>query len=191
MEKKITSHIAWELLAEGNERFVAGRSQHSHRDRAQRLNTSDSQQPYAVVLCCSDSRVVPELIFDCGIGDLFVVRIAGNIVTPEVLGTVEFAVAALSNSLVVVMGPRNCVAVGKAIAHSTEYSSFHSIIVRIGEGIGDCRDVPQAIEKNAYASVHNLMQSPLLSEQIAQNLLQVQAAIYDNISGNVRLLPFQ
>jgi len=111
-----TPEEAFELLLAGNRRFVAGVSEHPNQDAARRAETAPGQRPFAVLFGCSDSRVAPEIIFDRGLGDLFVVRTAGHVVGGEVLGSIEYGVGVLHCPLVVVLGHDSCGAVGAACA---------------------------------------------------------------------------
>lgn len=110
---EMTPDMAYELLKAGNERFINGLS--ANRDLLQKVQeTKDKQTPFAAILSCMDSRAPAELIFDQGIGDIFNVRIAGNVVSPYVLGSLEYAVAVAGSKLILVMGHTNCGAVGGA-----------------------------------------------------------------------------
>ena len=109
-----TPREAFELLLEGNRRFVTGTPQHPNQDAARRTEVAPGQEPFAVLFGCSDSRLAAEIIFDRGLGDLFVVRTAGQVVGAEVLGSVEFGVGVLDCPLVVVLGHDSCGAVGAA-----------------------------------------------------------------------------
>ncbi|MFD7160473.1 carbonic anhydrase [Kribbella sp. NPDC059898] len=111
-----TPQEAFELLLDGNQRFVAGLPEHPNQDAARRTEIAPGQRPFAVLFGCSDSRLAAEIIFDRGLGDLFVVRTAGHVMGPEVLGSVEFGVDVLNCPLVVVLGHDSCGAVGAAIA---------------------------------------------------------------------------
>jgi carbonic anhydrase len=111
-----TPREAFELLLAGNQRFVAGAPEHPNQDAARRTQTAPSQQPFAVLFGCSDSRLAAEIVFDRGLGDLFVVRTAGHVVGPEVLGSIEYGVDLLNCPLVVVLGHDSCGAVGAACA---------------------------------------------------------------------------
>ncbi len=102
---------ALERLREGNRRFAANESQHSIGNEARRRELVDGQEPFAVILGCSDSRVPAEIVFDQGIGDLFVVRVAGNVVQPSLIGSVEFACSKFGTRLVVVLGHSRCGAI--------------------------------------------------------------------------------
>ena len=123
-------------LKEGNARFVAGRMIRPDQSPEARLRLSDGQKPFAVVVTCSDSRVPPEVIFDQGLGDLFVVRVAGNIVDEAGLGSVEYAVGQLNTPLIVVLGHEKCGAVSATLdALQPPYDRPHGAIDSIVEGI--------------------------------------------------------
>ncbi|OIJ92633.1 carbonic anhydrase [Streptomyces monashensis] len=111
-----TPRDAFELLLAGNQRFVAGTPEHPNQDATRRAEIAPSQQPFAVLFGCSDSRLAAEIIFDHGLGDLFVVRTAGHVMGPEVLGSIEYGVDILGAPLVVVLGHDSCGAVGAACA---------------------------------------------------------------------------
>ncbi|WP_069173464.1 carbonic anhydrase [Streptomyces griseus] len=114
MTQTLTPHNAFDLLMAGNQRFVAGVPEHPNQDAARRTQTAPSQQPFAVLFGCSDSRLAAEIIFDRGLGDLFVVRTAGHVAGTEVLGSIEFGVNVLNTPLVVVLGHDSCGAVAAA-----------------------------------------------------------------------------
>ncbi|MGW3773833.1 carbonic anhydrase [Actinomadura verrucosospora] len=111
-----TPREALDLLLAGNRRFVAGTVEHPNQDAARRSQVAPAQQPFAVLFGCSDSRLAAEIIFDRGLGDLFVVRTAGQVMGPEVLGSIEYGVEVLGCPLVVVLGHDSCGAVGAACA---------------------------------------------------------------------------
>ncbi|GAA2359631.1 carbonic anhydrase [Dactylosporangium salmoneum] len=114
--KSPTSRAAFELLLAGNRRFVAGTPEHPNQDATRRAEIAPSQEPFAVLFGCSDSRLAAEIIFDRGLGDLFVVRTAGHVVGAEVLGSIEYGADVLGCPLVVVLGHDSCGAVGAACA---------------------------------------------------------------------------
>ncbi|WP_283112604.1 carbonic anhydrase [Streptomyces halobius] len=116
----LTPSEAFELLLAGNERFVAGASEHPNQDAARRAETAPGQRPFAVLFGCSDSRLAAEIVFDRGLGDLFVVRTAGHVAGPEVLGSIEYAVSVLDCPLVVVLGHDSCGAVAATRAALTD-----------------------------------------------------------------------
>jgi carbonic anhydrase len=111
-----TPGTAWKALKEGNERFVAGKPEHPSQSIEHRATLAESQQPTAVVFGCADSRVAAEIIFDQGLGDMFVVRTAGHVIDSAVLGSIEYAVTVLHVPLVVVLGHDSCGAVKATLA---------------------------------------------------------------------------
>ncbi|MFF3860035.1 carbonic anhydrase [Streptomyces sp. NPDC002209] len=116
----LTPSEAFELLLAGNQRFTSGTPEHPNQDAARRTETAPAQSPFAVLFGCSDSRLAAEIIFDRGLGDLFVVRTAGHVAGPEVLGSIEYGVSVLDCPLVVVLGHDTCGAVAATRAALTE-----------------------------------------------------------------------
>lgn len=107
----VTADEARKLLEQGNQRFQKGLSENPRRDDTRRRAIAGGQNPFAIILCCSDSRVSPEIAFDTGLGDLFVVRVAGNVANTSTIGSIEYAVSKLGAKLVVVTGHESCGAV--------------------------------------------------------------------------------
>ncbi|GAU71163.1 putative carbonic anhydrase [Streptomyces sp. NBRC 110611] len=116
----LTPSEAFELLLAGNQRFVAGTPEHPNQDAARRAETAPGQRPFAALFGCSDSRLAAEIVFDRGLGDLFVVRTAGHVAGAEVLGSIEYAVSVLDCPLVVVLGHDSCGAVAATRAALTD-----------------------------------------------------------------------
>lgn len=116
--QQLTPPQAWQQLVEGNERFVAGTVAHPNQNAARRSSLTDSQHPIAVIFGCSDSRLAAEIIFDVGLGDVFVVRTAGQVIDDAVLGSLEFSVDVLNVPLIVVLGHDSCGAVTAALDSS-------------------------------------------------------------------------
>lgn len=110
-----TPNEVWTLLREGNERFVAGTSDHPNQDAARRTSLTGGQNPGAVIFGCSDSRLAAEIIFDVGLGDVFVIRTAGQVIDDAVLGSLEYAIDILKIPLIVVLGHDSCGAVSAAV----------------------------------------------------------------------------
>ncbi|MBF9067146.1 carbonic anhydrase [Streptacidiphilus fuscans] len=137
-----TPREAFEMLMAGNQRFVAGATEHPNQDAARRADVVPGQSPFAVLFGCSDSRLAAEIIFDRGLGDLFVVRTAGHVMGPEVLGSIEYGVSLLDCPLVVVLGHDSCGAVGAARAAVTEGASFDGYV----------RDVVERVTPSILAS---------------------------------------
>jgi len=198
----ITASEALERLRDGNRRFVAGRIGAGIRDSlARRQEVAVSQSPFAVILGCADSRVPAEIVFDQGIGDLFIVRVAGNIATPSQVGSVEFAAASFGTRLVVVLGHSRCGAVAvaaKEIENPSEELSpgLCSIVDRVRpsvEAFLDSEDrgdqaalVAKAVRENVRISVEQLRsRSPILTPLIESDGLRVIGAEYSLDTGEV------
>lgn len=114
MSNRISPYDAWQRLLEGNERFVSGDSRHPNQSASRRSELVNTQNPFAVIFGCADSRLAAEIIFDVGLGDVFVVRTAGHVIDDAVLGSLEYAVSVLKVPLIVVLGHDNCGAVTAA-----------------------------------------------------------------------------
>ena len=189
--------VALRTLREGNARFAAGvRSIESLASAAKRGDLITAQTPRAVILSCSDSRVPAEIVFDCGLGDLFVVRVAGNVCAPSLVGSVEFAASTFGTKLVVVMGHTGCGAVKAAIdtlAHRAELSpNIRDIVERIEPGISHLTALPReraiaaAVRANVVASADQLRHgSSVLEKMIASGDLAVVGAEYSLSTGVV------
>lgn len=188
-------------LRDGNARFVADvRSHATDASRSHRVELAEGQDPFAIILGCSDSRVPAEIIFDQGLGDLFVIRVAGNIVAPSQIGSVEFAAANFSTRLVVVLGHSRCSAVTvtlEQLQRPTSHSRHvHSIVDRVRPSVEallatDLRHDPRAlirdaVRANVRASANQLRHgSELLESLIAREGLLVVGAEYSLESGVV------
>lgn len=184
-----------QLLA-GNQRFVKGNLKHPHQTHQRVLETENGQHPFAVVVTCSDSRVSPEILFDEGLGDLFVIRTAGNLMGDLELGSIEYAVEHLGASLVVVLGHTECGAV-KAFVEGGE---AHGHIKSIVEALACEKEEQQVLEKegkNMHSCIeanirHGVTQiktdEPILTEHIHHGKVAVVAMLYDVHTGLVRVL---
>ena len=193
---------AIERLREGNRRFVADLpSDPTRTSQARCRELVDRQDPFAVVLGCSDSRVPTEIIFDHGLGELFVIRVAGNIVAPSLIGSVEFAVQQFDARLVVVLGHSGCGAVTATLAelerpHEEQSPNLNSIVERIRPSVSglletDLRHDPaallqHAVRANIRASVDQLRcGSEILERSVKQDGLLVIGAEYELSTGVV------
>ena len=190
---------ALERLRAGNQRFVAGEGS-GRTDIVRRAELASQQEPFAVILGCSDSRVPAEYVFDQGLGDLFVIRVAGNIVAPSQIGSVEFAVEAFATPLVLVLGHSNCGAIkatletlASGVVASTNMSS---IVDRISPSVRTVLDVhagtdpavqaKHAVRANIRASVDHLRHgSRVLEDRVASGELLVVGAEYSLETGEV------
>jgi carbonic anhydrase len=185
---------ALKTLKEGNRRYVEGNLKHPHTDATRRDETASGQNPFAVVLSCADSRVVPELIFDQGLGDLFVIRVAGNIAKDKVIGSIEYAVKFLGARLVVVMGHEQCGAVKASMDGADPGGHIGVIIQKIKPAVymgrrmeGD--PLVNAIKINAQNTAEELKEShPILFEATQSEGLLVVSAYYNLSSGEVEFL---
>ena len=201
----ISAETALQRLQEGNDRFIRGQTGHVEAvERIHRGESVTSQSPFAIVLACSDSRVPIELIFDQGIGDLFVIRVAGNIVAPSQIGSVEFAAKQFGTRLVLVLGHSKCGAViatlnelGLGEAHRSPNlraivdrvrPAVEPVLERHGSTEGD-EVVSDCVRANILASVDHLSRgSQILEELIADGDLEVVGAEYSLETGAVEIL---
>lgn len=176
---------ALERLKEGNEVYCNTSSNMSRlTEEDRKYHVENGQHPYACVICCSDSRVVPEHIFSVGLGALFTIRTAGNTIGEHELGSAEYAVGHLHTPLVVVMGHTHCGAVAAALECHAE-GSIKAITDKIGEALSDRTDIRQCEWDNAEYGVARLLESPLLKEQSDLGKVKILAAMYDTESGKV------
>lgn len=175
-------------LAEGNARYVAGRPYSGDVTAdARRKGAQDGQAPYAIVLTCSDSRVIPEVIFDAGLGELFVIRVAGNVVDRHQLGSIEYAEEHLGCNLIVVLGHTHCGAVEAAIHHDPEGAIKH-ITDDIREAIGEETDEDVACRLNVAHAIAHIEQSRRIARDEREASLRVVGAVYNLDSGAVEFL---
>ncbi|MCE5250036.1 carbonic anhydrase [bacterium] len=187
----------FELLKAGNRRFMQGASVHPNIDSQRRVELSQGQSPFAVILGCSDSRIPPEIIFDRGLGDLFVIRVAGNIVDQAVMGSVVYGVCHLGCPLVVVLGHESCGAVTAAYNFEADPESESPSLLKIIEKIRENTpgalsqhehngsDITAAIQENVRTVVKQLETEQVLAAFIAEKKARIVGAYYNLRSGNV------
>lgn len=189
-----TTASALDQLMKGNERFVTGKMTGPNRNEARRAEVATGQKPFAVIVSCSDSRVPPEVVFDQGLGDLFVVRTAGHVVDPVAMGSIEFAVAKLGARQILVMGHEHCGAVQAALEGATVPGSIDAILADIRPVVGGpTKGTPEAMEtavaKQARAVAQQLSTaSPVLTPMVQDGSLKVAAGVYDLDTGKVTAL---
>jgi carbonic anhydrase len=183
--------VTFAKLIEGNKRYVASGATHPHQTNDRRTEVAKEQKPFAIILACADSRVSPEIIFDQGLGDLFVVRVAGNIVDDHALGSLEYAAEHFNVGLIVVLGHERCGAVTAALAGGHAPGHIASIVEAIKpavakiSGKGD-EALDAAIAENIKFVVQQLRSSaPILKEKVAHHKLEVVGARYDLDTGAV------
>jgi carbonic anhydrase len=194
-EVKISdSDAALEELIAGNRRFTSGRTSSHRRDLAILQQMMEKPEPFAAVLSCADSRVPVEVVFDQTIGQLFVTRVAGNIVTKEIVASLEYAAAVLGTHTILVMGHSSCGAVTAAIQSSSQGTAVPGQISALFPHIRPAveqagPDVDATVRANVLIQVARLRESsPLLSGLIKEGKLKVAAGYFDIRSGAVTLL---
>ena len=182
-----TAEEALEKLKEGNKQYLAAEKSEGNISLALRQKTcSEGQKPYAIVITCSDSRVIPESIFNAGIGELFVIRVAGNVIDKHQLGSIEYAAEHLGSRLIIVMGHNHCGAVGAAISHNAE-SFIKFITDEISKAIGEETDDYKACCLNVRHSM-KVIEESLGIRQDEEHGLKVCGAVYHLEDGSVEFL---
>jgi carbonic anhydrase len=195
--KDAAEALVW--LKEGNQRFASSRPRHAHEAASWRKHLQAGQHPFATILACSDSRVSPELVFDQGFGDLFVIRVAGNIVAMDVLGSLQYATQHLQTPLIVVMGHECCGAVTAAVealeGRGTEPRFIAALVAAIEPGLKDlpadltgALRVHAAVEANVRWSMRQLAALAERKLNAEQKKTVLVGAVYDIASGTVRFL---
>ncbi|MCE6995427.1 carbonic anhydrase [Saccharothrix sp. S26] len=189
---------AFELLMSGNQRFVAGTPEHPNQDAARRAEVAPAQRPFAVLFGCSDSRLAAEIIFDRGLGDLFVVRTAGHVAGSEVLGSVEYGVGVLGSPLVVVLGHDTCGAVAAACAALDEGAVpdgyIRDVVERVTPSVIAARaagrgQADEILAEHVSRTVDLLLdRSRLLAERVNAGQSAVIGLCYRLADGNMRLV---
>ena len=156
---QLTADEAYERLRQGNKRFLDGTVEGAGRDEARREMLAEGQQPFAIILCCADSRVVPELAFDTGLGELFVVASPATWPTSATIASIEYAVANLGTKLVAVMAHRSCGAVAAAIAGGDVTKSLQHLLAYIQPAVAgsDDADVDAVARLNAKLNAERLV----------------------------------
>ena len=197
--KNINANEALELLKDGNHRFVNNLK--LNRDLLMQMNeTKDGQQPFAAILSCMDSRTSAELIFDQGLGDIFSIRIAGNIISTGILGSLEYAVAVAGSKLIVVLGHSNCGAIKGACDH-VQMGNLTDLLSEIEPSVANEQTIKdnrsstndefvQAVAKlNVKHSVEQIMErSEIIRNMVKEGKIGIAAAMYDVATGDVTFL---
>lgn len=193
----MTPKKALSILKEGNQRFVE--NQVEKRDLLEQMRqTSQGQFPFAIILGCIDSRVPPELIFDLGIGDAFSIRIAGNIINQDILGSMEFACKVKGSKQIVVLGHTSCGAVRGAL-NEVDLGNLTALVSKINPAIEEVKklsnktqvdvDVDQVAEMNVKMTIEQIKRrSPILRELFEKNQIGIAGAMYDVSTGKVSFL---
>ena len=193
----VSSEAALQRLLDGNQRFMQHKRQYPHETSRDLQAVATAQHPFATLLTCADSRVPGEIIFDQGIGDLFDVRVAGNVVTPEVLGSLEYAAALLGTRLIMVVGHERCGAVTAAIQGEALPGHIGTFVKAIKPAIASIKtksadvdqQIDQAVTANVQYQVEQLKQnSSVLAQLVLERKLQIVGGRYDLDTGAVTLV---
>ncbi len=195
----LSADQALQRLIAGNERFLRGEARFPTVCKETLADLARGQRPYATILGCSDSRVPPELIFDANFGDLFIVRVAGNVVSAEVMASLQYAGAHLHTPLFMVLGHEGCGAVKAALRsklHDVEHQSRIQLLVdnilpglsSLDEGASEEEQVSKAVEANVRWSMHQLAITPEGSAAIRDGRAKLVGAVYEISTGRVNYL---
>jgi carbonic anhydrase len=193
----VSADEALKLLLAGNQRFVAGSLKSVTQDELaqRRAELAQGQKPFAIVVCCSDSRVGPEIVFDQELGNVFVVRTAGEVLDAAGIGSIEYAVAHLGSPLLVVLGHEHCGAVAAAVADAKEPGQIASIVKAIRPAVARTRAEPgDPLENAVRANVQDVAaqlrrMGPVISAAVKSGRLKVTGAVCSLTSGKVELVP--
>jgi carbonic anhydrase len=194
-----TADEALARLIAGNLRFVRGQTHWSTVPRETLADLAKGQRPFATILGCSDSRVPPEWVFDAGLGELFVIRVAGNVLSPEVAGSMQYAGSHLQTPLFVVLGHEGCGAVSAAMATKYEGAQHRSriqiLVDSIVPGLPDfdtrlsaAERLARAVEANVRWTVQQILDSPEGKARQAEGRVKLAGAVYEIDTGRVRFL---
>ena len=195
-ESALTPKEAVKKLKEGNARYLAGKATHPNQSQARRKETAGGQHPFASVLACSDSREPVEIIFDQGIGDIFVIRVAGNVVDTIGIGSLEYGVAHLNIPVILILGHTSCGAVAAAATDAPVQGSIVPLVEKIIPAVYTAKEkdpklggnklVARATEENVRQSIEELIsRSSIIREKMVVGKLQVLGAIYNIESGEI------
>ncbi|AFM41344.1 carbonic anhydrase [Desulfosporosinus acidiphilus SJ4] len=188
---------ALQLLLNGNQRFKSGKVLNKDFSADKRSDLlQKGQHPFAAIISCSDSRVPPELLFDQALGDLFVIRVAGNVITPAELGSVEYAVDHLKVPLVLVLGHEGCGAVTAAVEGGEAKGSLSAVIDKITPSVHTATSyglkgnifLETCVDLNIHNSVLDIQKSPVIKEYLNTKQIQIVGAKYDLDQGKVSIL---
>jgi carbonic anhydrase len=187
----MTDNPIFKKLLKGNERFAKGQSGHPKNSPSARRKCAQGQSPPAAVLACADSRVAPEILFDQGLGDLFVTRVAGNILNPMILGSLEYAVEHLGTRLIVVLGHKRCGAVSAAVSGKALPGHLSSLTKPIAGAVKKTQKQPgDTVDNAAKENVRRVVKKirnckPMLDKMVDKGTLEVVGAFYDLDTGKV------
>lgn len=191
----LTAAQALKILKEGNQRYVAEKFSRKHLDKQRRADIAPHQYPFAAVLGCSDSRVPPEIVFDQGLGDIFIARSAGHVLDSSIIGSLEYAVTNLNVPVIVVLGHYSCGAVAAAASEREDFPGcIAHLTANIKPAVQEAKKKDGDLLKNAVICNTNLTiqqlskRSSVLDTAIKHNKLQIKGAVYDVNTGEVIFL---
>ena len=193
-DNNVLPAVALQMLIAGNARFVSRLRQDPNQDLARVTAVAETQKPFAAILGCADSRFPAEIIFDRGIGDLFVCRVAGNVATPEEKGSLEFGTLVLGAKVIMVVGHENCGAVKAAVAGAPVPGQIGSLIDAIKPAADSTRLLPgdrveNAVKANIVLQAKRVKESAVISQLILQGKLLVVGGYYDLDTGAITIIP--
>ena len=176
-------------LQEGNSRFVADKLNSKLQDSVRRDELTSGQQPHTIVLSCADSRVVPEFAFDAGLGELFVLRVAGNVANTSTIASIEYAVAHCGSRVIVVLGHQSCGAVTAAMAGGDNGHNLNHLLAHITPAISAAQEgasINDVVKVNAKKTVEDLSsRSTIIGDAVASGSVKIVSAYYNLDSGKV------
>ena len=187
-QQNFTAEEALNRLKEGNARFTSDSNTHSNENQERRAFLEPSQAPYAIVLSCADSRVAPELTFDTGLGEIFVIRVAGNVANASSIASIEYAVANLGTNLIVVMGHQSCGAVGAALKGGDNGPNLNHLLGHIQPVLDatESTDVDTVVNLNAKHVAGELVsKSDIIKSFVDKGTLKIVPAFYHLKNGAV------
>lgn len=179
---------ALDKLKSGNNNFTNDTLTATRAQKEVRNSLTEGQKPYAIILSCADSRVAPEQIFDADLGDVFVIRVAGNIANTSSIASIEYAVAHLATELIVVLGHESCGAVGAALAGGDNGHNLNHLVSHLIPAVTACpgADVNTVVKKNAKLNGEALIErSKIISEAVKENKVKIIPAYYSLSNGEV------
>ena len=192
-EDEITPDKALQELLDGNERFSQRKRRNPHQTYSRLAEVAKGQKPFASILSCADSRVPSEIVFDQGLGDLFVCRVAGNIATREEIGSLEFGSLVLGSKVIMVVGHERCGAVDAAIKGAEVPGQIGSLLEAIKPSVESSKEksgdkLENVCKANVLAQIKKLNSSPVLSELIKAEKLKIVGAYYDLDTGKISIV---
>jgi carbonic anhydrase len=192
-EPSMPADQALKLLLEGNQRFIAGKMEHPNQSPARRDEVSKGQHPFASVLACADSRTAPEIVFDRGLGDLFTVRVAGNVADKVVIESLDYSVKHLGVRLVMVLGHTRCGAVIAAVDGHDAPGDVGPMLSELKPAVAASKGMPgdpvlNAVRQNVILIVEKLSTSAELSAMVKSGELKIVGGVYDLSTGTIDML---